>query len=140
MSDTRTHEASFSVGAYFVTFLVLGVLLVLTILAARLHMGGISTLISLVIAAIKAVIVAVVFMHLRLASKSTWVFAGAGLLWLAILFTFTASDYLSRSWYTNPPPAPVAWTLTPEGSSNAAHSAEPERWIAVPPKSEIGGR
>jgi caa(3)-type oxidase subunit IV len=41
------------------------------------------------------------FMDVRRASSMTKLFAGAGLFWLAILFVFLLSDYLSRGWLLN---------------------------------------
>jgi len=38
------------------------------------------------------------FMHVRYSSPLTWVFAGAGFLWLIILIVLTLSDFLTRNW------------------------------------------
>ena len=39
-----------------------------------------------------------VFMYIKFESRNVAVFAMTGLVWLAILFGLTFSDYLSRSW------------------------------------------
>ena len=44
------------------------------------------------------VLVMLFFMHLRYSSRLTWVFAGAGVIWLAHLLIFTLADYLTRGW------------------------------------------
>ena len=48
------------------------------------------------IAAVKAMLVILYFMHLRYSSRLTWLFAGVGLYFLAIQFAFTLSDILTR--------------------------------------------
>jgi len=51
---------------------------------------------SLGIAAVKAALVAALFMRLREHGGLTRVFAAAGLCWLAILAVLSAADYLTR--------------------------------------------
>ena len=53
---------------------------------------------ALVIAVTKAVLVALVFMHVRQSGPVTRLFVGAGLIWLLILIGLTLTDYLSRAW------------------------------------------
>jgi cytochrome c oxidase subunit IV len=77
------------------TAVALGVLLAATVLASR-ALGAGGPIANLVIAALKAALVAVVFMHLRWSSPLQRLFAGAGLFWLAILFTLTFADYMTR--------------------------------------------
>jgi len=36
------------------------------------------------------------FMHVRYSSRLIWVIVVAGLFWLAIMFVFTISDYMTR--------------------------------------------
>jgi hypothetical protein len=45
------------------------------------------------------------FMHLRYVSNLTKVVVLAGFFWLAILLTFTLSDYFTRQWT----PMPSGW-------------------------------
>jgi caa(3)-type oxidase subunit IV len=95
-----------SLGMYFGIFFILLVLLVLTVAAyevdfSKVKVGGVyltflNTAIALTIAGVKALLVMLFFMHLRHASKLTWVVAAAGFVWLTIMVTFTFSDYLSR--------------------------------------------
>ncbi len=72
-------------------------LLGLTVGMAALPLGAFGLVVALTIAAAKAALVVLYFMHLRFASRATWLFAGAGLLWLAILFSMTFSEYLGRT-------------------------------------------
>jgi len=74
------------------------VLLLLTVAVAQFHLGAFGIVLALTIAIIKAVLVVLYFMHLRYSSRLTWVFAGAGFVWLAIMFAFILSDYVSRGW------------------------------------------
>lgn len=83
---------------YFVVYVALIVLLVLTVAAARVELGVWSALVALLIASLKAILVLLYFMHLRYSSRLTWLFAGAGFVWLAIIFFYIMSDYVSRGW------------------------------------------
>lgn len=81
-------------------FIILMVLLVVTVSMAyileRMHAGWISTLVALTIACIKAILVILFFMHVRISSRLTWVFASAAFFWLAIMITLSGADYFSR--------------------------------------------
>jgi len=85
-----------STRSYWLTGGALLILLVLSILTALVNLGEASTIVALVIAAIKVSIVAALFMHLKLSSTLTKVFAGAGLFWLLILIGLTFNDYFTR--------------------------------------------
>ena len=74
------------------------VLLLLTVAVAQFHLGWFGVVVALTIAIVKAVLVVLYFMHLRYSSRLTWVFAGAGFVWLLLMFAFTFADYLSRGW------------------------------------------
>ena len=87
-----------SITSLIAIYAVLIILLLATIAANTLPLGPFSLLVALLIAIAKALLVIYFFMHLRLASKVTWLFAACGFLWLAMLFTITFSEYLTRSW------------------------------------------
>jgi len=82
--------------AYFFTFAALLVLLALTVAATYLPTGKWAAAISLGIAALKALLIVLVFMHLRAAVPLVRVVAFAGVFWLLLLLTFLLSDYLTR--------------------------------------------
>ncbi len=84
---------------YVVATLVLLLMTGVNIALAMLGFGGV---ISLVIAALEAVIMAVVFMRLRWSPAMTRVVGVAGLLWLAILMMGTLDDVLTRGWLPVP--------------------------------------
>lgn len=85
---------------YFVIFGALIVGTVLTVTAAFADLDhvfhGANTVVALTIAVIKATLVVLYFMHVRYATRLTWVIVIAGFFWLLILFAFTMSDYLTR--------------------------------------------
>jgi len=57
-----------------------------------------NTVVALTIATIKATFVVLYFMHVRYSSRLIWVILAAALFWMAIMFAFTFSDYLTRDW------------------------------------------
>jgi cytochrome c oxidase subunit 4 len=83
---------------YWITGLVLLLLLALTVLAARIDLGPFNTVVAMLIAVAKGTLVALFFMHLRSSKALLWVFAGAGVFWLGIMFALALSDYLTRGW------------------------------------------
>jgi cytochrome c oxidase subunit 4 len=85
---------------YYGVFAALMVLLVVTILLARVHLGNSNTAVAMAVATVKAVLVMTYFMHLRYAGGLTWLFAVSGGAFLVLLFAGTFNDYLSRDWFT----------------------------------------
>ncbi len=70
----------------------------LTFAVSYLDLGSWNIVAALAIAATKASLVVWFFMHLSHATTLNRLTAGAGLLWLAFMLTFTLADYLSRHW------------------------------------------
>ena len=86
-----------SVRVYITIFLVLLVGTALTVLAAFMDFPWkFNTIIALTIATAKATFVVLYFMHVRYSSRLVWVVVASALFWMAILFAFTFSDYLTR--------------------------------------------
>lgn len=83
---------------YYAIFAALLVLTAVTAGVAFIDLGFMNTFVALTIAVIKATLVILYFMHVRYSSKLTWVFIGAGFLWLMILMAFLFADVLSRGW------------------------------------------
>ena len=82
---------------YFVVWAILMSLMVLTALLSRINLGDWSTVIALAIAAAKALLVLLFFMHLRYEDyKITAVVLFAGFFWMSILFVLSLADYLTR--------------------------------------------
>ncbi len=89
---------------YYVVFAALAILTLVTTGAAFFDLGILNTVVAMTIAVGKASLVVLYFMHVRHSARLTWVFIGAGVLWLTILIALTLSDVLTRAWI--PPPLP----------------------------------
>ena len=81
---------------YYATYVALLALLIATVLTSKMEAGKVAAVVALAIAATKALLVALFFMHLRYSSGLSRVFAVVGLVWLAIMFSITLADYLTR--------------------------------------------
>ena len=97
-------EHIMSLGANLLVFAGLMLLLIATVVAAQFDLGALSIAIALTIAAAKALLIILYFMHIRFSSRLAWIFAASGFVWLAILLGLTLSDYISRGWFGLPPP------------------------------------
>ena len=84
--------------SYLGVFALLMLLTAATLWAAFQHLGIWNTPLALAIAVTKALLVALVFMHLRHSPKLTAIVVGSSILFLAFLIFVTASDYLTRKW------------------------------------------
>ena len=87
-----------TLATYFAVFAALMALTALTVWAAAQHLGVWNTPVAMAIAVTKATLVILFFMHVRYSPKLTAIVISASLLWLAMLFVITLSDYLSRPW------------------------------------------
>ncbi len=80
-------------------YISLIVLLVLTAIGAKLPVSaGIHDLLAFGISVAKTILIVLVFMEVHYNKGVVRVFAGAGLVWLFLLFLLTFTDYLTRSW------------------------------------------
>jgi cytochrome c oxidase subunit IV len=93
---SQQHIASLRVN--YAVFVALMALLAATVGLAYLDLGPANLPIAMGIAAVKAALIVLVFMHVRYSHRLTWVFSSAGLLWLLILISLTVVDYRSRDW------------------------------------------
>ena len=91
-------EHAATLRTYFAVFFVLLACTYLTWQVAFYDLGPLNTIAALGIAIFKATLVVLFFMHARSSSRLTWIVIIAGLFWLGILLTLTASDYLTRHW------------------------------------------
>ena len=90
-----------AIRTYLIVYAALIVLLVLTIAAAFMHLGHLSIVVAMTIGCVKAALVVLYFMHVRLGSPLVKFFILAALLFLGMLASLTFSDYLTRSWLPN---------------------------------------
>jgi cytochrome c oxidase subunit 4 len=77
-------------------WVALCLLLATTVASAYVPLGLFNSVINLVIAALKAALIAVFFMNLSHSSALVRLAAAAGVFWLSFMFILAASDYLSR--------------------------------------------
>jgi len=73
-----------------------------SIAVADLGLGGWSTVVSLLIAAVQAALIGAFYMRLRHAGGLPRLVVVAALLWFAILLVGTLGDILSRGWLPVP--------------------------------------
>jgi cytochrome c oxidase subunit IV len=83
---------------YFGIFAALMALTALTVGAAFVDMGDANTLVAMGIAAVKATLVILFFMHVKGNTRLVPLVILSGLFFLFLLFIFLAADYLSRGW------------------------------------------
>lgn len=83
---------------YYAVFGALIALTVLTVGVATVPLGEWHTVVGLAIAGVKALLVALFFMHLLHSSRLAWVALAVGVFWLGILIALTLTDYLTRHW------------------------------------------
>ena len=100
------HDHSKSSSSQLITyFLVWGALLVGTVLTyeiAKIDLGPFNSVVALVIATTKALLVALFFMHLKDANERLLKLVVAStIFFLMILLFLTLTDYMSRPWTIN---------------------------------------
>lgn len=78
------------------TWVALCLLLALTCGLSYVPLGAGNLVVALVIAAIKASLVALVFMRLFEPNPLIWLAAAAGPMWIFIMFLLTGADYFTR--------------------------------------------
>jgi cytochrome c oxidase subunit 4 len=83
---------------YYVIFGILMFCTYLTVQIAFFDLGIFNTSAALAIAVFKATLVVLFFMHVRYSGRLIWLVIVAALLWLAIMFAITFSDYWTRMW------------------------------------------
>jgi cytochrome c oxidase subunit IV len=90
---------------YLAVWAALLVLLAATVAASYVHLGVFNVVATVAIAAVKAVLIILYFMHVRYSPRLVWVYVGAGFFFLAILFSFAFGDYYTRAYM----PTPTDW-------------------------------
>ena len=83
---------------YLTIFVILIVLTAVTVFVAYLDLGRLNVVAALTIAVVKALLVALYFMHVRYSARLIQVVVFGGVFWLLIMFALTMSDYLTRGW------------------------------------------
>jgi cytochrome c oxidase subunit IV len=91
-----------SAKTYLLTWITLLGLTLLTSLLGLANLGSMSLAVALIIAAIKASLIAAVFMHALFDTKLVRVAIAGGILMLCILMGLTLGDYMTRGWLPFP--------------------------------------
>jgi cytochrome c oxidase subunit IV len=100
-SEEEYHQLHMTIPRYIGVFMILIVGTVLTYYAATIDMDrifpGANTLVALLIAFTKMTCVMLFFMHVYWSPRLIWLAAVASFFWLAIMFSYTMQDYLTRA-------------------------------------------
>ena len=91
-------EPIIPIRTYTFVFVALLILAALTTTVAYIDLGLFNTLIAMVIATAKMLLVALFFMHLRYKPGLSRVASIVGLFWLGLLVALTLADTLTRHW------------------------------------------
>lgn len=81
---------------YLAVFGALLVLTVVTVWIAQFDFGSMTTVIAMLVATVKASLVALIFMHLLFDERLNLVAFGFGLIFVALFFIFTLTDVMTR--------------------------------------------
>jgi len=120
MSETHeAHHHIVPVPIYVAIFVTLLVLTVVTAAVAYVDFGPFNIVIALGIAAFKASLVVLYFMHVKYASKLTQLASVLGFVWLAILLGMTSSGIFTREWVGTAP----GWAMQPLDAGAVHHEA-----------------
>ncbi len=96
-NNTNPEEHSHGTLQYFVVWGALMALTALTLWTASIDLGGqLNIIIAMLIASVKAGIVALYFMHLKFEDKLTWVYAIYPIFLLLLLIGTTLMENFSR--------------------------------------------
>jgi cytochrome c oxidase subunit IV len=87
-------------GRYVLVFLALLALTAATVGLAYVDLGAWHAAMGLTIAATKALLIVLFFMHLLRSKSLIWMIAFSGVFWLGIMLILTLTDYATRSWLT----------------------------------------
>jgi len=87
---------------YVAVFVALLVLTGVTVAAARQDFGALNAVIALAIAAIKASLVVLFFMHVKYSPRLVWLVVAGSVFCLLLLIGGTLHDYVSRGWLGAP--------------------------------------
>ncbi|WP_028458716.1 cytochrome C oxidase subunit IV family protein [Chloroflexus sp. Y-396-1] len=105
-------HAHISRGTYYRVFAALMVLMVLTVAAWWVEKnlismpGWLAVTIAMSIAVAKTALIVIYFMHVKVSSRITQVYAVGAFVWLIILFVITMGDYVARGWPPQAGPLP----------------------------------
>lgn len=91
-------STSHSAKVYWKNCGALMLLLALTWAIAYVDLGPFNLIVALAISLTKALLVALIFMHLKRGDRILTLAASVGIIWLLILLSVRLSDYFTRGW------------------------------------------
>ena len=112
--EHESHHHIVPLPIYFTVFTTLMVMTGVTIWIAFQDLGDLNIYVALGIAAFKATIVVLYFMHVKYSSPLIQLAAAAGFIWLAIMLSFTSTDYITREWVGSSD----GWAMQPMDTGN----------------------
>jgi len=83
---------------YYTIFAILMFCTYLTVQIAFFDLGRLNAIAALAIAAFKATMVILFFMHVKYSTRLTWAVVLGSIFWFGILVALTMGDYLTRPW------------------------------------------
>ena len=83
---------------YYTIFAVLMLCTGLTVGIAFVDLGAFNIVVALVIAAFKAALVILFFMHVKYSTRMIPIVLACGVFWLLVLLAITFADYFTRGW------------------------------------------
>lgn len=86
------------VSVYVTVWVALLILTALTTGVAYIDLGVFNTVVALLIAGIKMMLVVLFFMHVKYITGMPRIVMVAAVFWLAIMMAFTVADEVSRGW------------------------------------------
>ena len=92
------HHHVSSSAMFFNVLVTLLVLTFITVLVSRFDFGGANLLIAMAIAAVKASLVILFFMHVKWDTAINKIMFLSSFLFLSLLFVFTLADQATRRW------------------------------------------
>ena len=84
--------------SYYKVFAALMVLLVLTVWAAEIEHPILNTVIAITIAVTKALLIILIFMHVKYSKRLVQVVAFVGFAFFLLLLALMVGDYATRDW------------------------------------------
>ena len=120
-SSHEAHHHIVPIPVYVAIFLTLLAGTAITVWAAYQDFGFLNLPIALAIAAFKATLVVLYFMHVKYASKLTQLASVLGFVWLAILLGMTSSGIFTRDWVGTAP----GWARQQIDAGAVHHEVEP---------------
>jgi cytochrome c oxidase subunit 4 len=84
------------VRVYLTIFTLLMILTGVTVGVSFIDLGAWNSVVAIVIAVVKMLLVVLYFMHVRYSKTLTWAVVAGGFFWLLLLLGLTLADYLTR--------------------------------------------